>query len=79
MAKITFGSLDPRSSSPARGSPFVHEEAQEEQPVSKFKERHGPGFKLTTERSARNVFVHSSTQTRPVATLHISMTAFMLP
>ena len=55
MAKITFGSLDPRGSSPARGSPFVHEEAQEEQPVSEFKERYGPGFKLTTERSARNV------------------------
>lgn len=55
MTEINFGRLNPWSSSPARGSHYVHEEAQEERPVSEFKERYGPGFKLTTERSARNV------------------------
>lgn len=55
MTEISFRRLEPRSSSQARGSHYMHEKAQEEPPMSEFKERYGPGFKLTTERSARNV------------------------
>lgn len=55
MTEISFGRLEPRSSSPARGSHYMHEKVQEEPPIAEFKSRYGPGFKLTTERSARNV------------------------